>query len=130
MTWLNGHSLAQTLFTCLYLHDVGTLLNPTLSVYCKLLLLSANLLRNLVERSSVAQVQAVVLHRKRRCACYFSLCCFIFFVLLCFVCLLGRGRKEKQKSVPSGFFAPSFRIAYCLFISSLSATSVSWLEAG
>lgn len=34
VSWLEGHSLAQTVFTNLYLHQPHSILNKTLKAYC------------------------------------------------------------------------------------------------
>jgi hypothetical protein len=34
VAWLKGNSVVQTLFTCLYLHDVDAVADPVLRPFC------------------------------------------------------------------------------------------------
>lgn len=34
VSWLEGHSLAQTVYTCLYMHDINAIEDPSLKAFC------------------------------------------------------------------------------------------------
>jgi len=54
VTWLEGHSLAQTVFTNLYMHDpCGSVQDPVLKVFCIGMLKLIDIVRDRVNRASV-----------------------------------------------------------------------------
>ena len=54
VTWLEGHSLAQTVFINLYMHDPsGSVADPTLKAFCIGMLKVVDLVREQVNRASV-----------------------------------------------------------------------------
>ena len=53
VTWLKGNAMAQTLFTCLYLHNTSVLKEECLRVYCLAVLMSSELIRMIVMRADV-----------------------------------------------------------------------------
>ncbi|KAA8497922.1 N-alpha-acetyltransferase 35, NatC auxiliary subunit [Porphyridium purpureum] len=56
MTWLESHTLPQTLFSCLFLYNYETLRqeHPTLYLYCRLVCSNAGLFRELIDHQRVA----------------------------------------------------------------------------
>ncbi|GBG79261.1 hypothetical protein CBR_g29413 [Chara braunii] len=62
-TWHNGHSLAQTVFTCLYLHKPErTVSNPLLHAYCRAVRATCVLLRNWVCRAGIPEEEDFATH--------------------------------------------------------------------
>lgn len=58
--WYGGHSLAQTLFTCLYMHRTTILENRYLEIFCKALIRTAATVRNVVVRADVYEEEDFV----------------------------------------------------------------------
>lgn len=54
--WFTGNTLAQTLLTCLYLHNITLLKNPYLSLYCRLMLKTDEIIRLSVIKADVHDV--------------------------------------------------------------------------
>eukprot|EP00041_Stephanoeca_diplocostata_P010520 m.167050 g.167050 ORF g.167050 m.167050 type:complete len:724 (+) comp18182_c0_seq1:186-2357(+) len=52
-SWLHGHTLAQTVFTCLYLHDPTIVQDDILKPYCIGALKVVDIIRELVQRADV-----------------------------------------------------------------------------
>ncbi|XP_065837234.1 N-alpha-acetyltransferase 35, NatC auxiliary subunit-like [Oscarella lobularis] len=52
-TWLDGQCLAQTVFTCLYLHDVSLIEDPGLKAFCIGIVRIAAYLRDAIFRAAV-----------------------------------------------------------------------------
>ena len=53
MTWLEGHSLAQTVFTNLYLHDPHQIENRTLKAFSICMLKIVDVIRDRINRAGV-----------------------------------------------------------------------------
>ena len=53
VTWLEGHSLAQTMFTNLYLHNPYIIEDRTLKAFSIVMLKTVDLIRDRVNRASV-----------------------------------------------------------------------------
>ena len=47
-SWLDGHSLAQTVFTCLYLHEPAEIKDKSLSAFCNGILKMISIIRKFV----------------------------------------------------------------------------------
>eukprot|EP00698_Gefionella_okellyi_P007243 TRINITY_DN1759_c1_g1_i1.p1 TRINITY_DN1759_c1_g1~~TRINITY_DN1759_c1_g1_i1.p1 ORF type:complete len:472 (-),score=91.50 TRINITY_DN1759_c1_g1_i1:1937-3325(-) len=60
--WLSGTSIAQTIFTCLYLHRLKDIADPILSAFGKTLLKTCEIFRLAVIRSDVHQEEDFVTH--------------------------------------------------------------------
>jgi hypothetical protein len=59
--WLDGHSLAHTLFTCLYLHRPSlTLENTRLYPLLVILLKACSLIRSVILKAEVAEVTKTI----------------------------------------------------------------------
>ena len=52
-TWLEGHTLAQTVFTCLYLHESGSLEDPTLRSFSQAVIKIVENMRDCISRNGV-----------------------------------------------------------------------------
>lgn len=53
ITWLDGHSLIQTVFVCLYTHDTSLIEDPILQAICISVLKLVDVVRNIVGRAKV-----------------------------------------------------------------------------
>lgn len=53
VTWLDGHSLIQTVFICLYTHDTKLIEDPVLKAVCVSILRMVDVVRNIVSRAKV-----------------------------------------------------------------------------
>ena len=53
VTWLDGHSLIQTVFICLYTHDTNLIEDPVLRAICISVLKMVDVVRNIVGRAKV-----------------------------------------------------------------------------
>ena len=53
VTWLDGHSLIQTIFICLYTHDINLIDDPILRAVCISVLKLVDVVRNIVGRAKV-----------------------------------------------------------------------------
>ena len=53
VTWLDGHSLIQTVFVCLYTHDTNLIDDPVLKAVCISVLKLVDVVRNIVGRAKV-----------------------------------------------------------------------------
>lgn len=53
VTWLDGHSLIQTVFICLYTHDTSLIIDPVLRAICISVLKLVDVVRNMVGRAKV-----------------------------------------------------------------------------
>ena len=53
MSFYQGNNLLQTVFTCLYLHDLTRLQNPYLIVYCYLTLKLCSFIRSMVQSTDI-----------------------------------------------------------------------------
>jgi hypothetical protein len=53
VAWLKGNSLLQTVFTCLYLHDVDEVSDPRLGAVCTAVLKAVEHVTEVVNRSDV-----------------------------------------------------------------------------
>lgn len=53
VTWLEGHSLAQTVFTNLYLHNPSLIIDKTVRVFCFIILKTIDLIREFVSKANV-----------------------------------------------------------------------------
>lgn len=49
VSWLEGHSLAQTLFTCLYLHQPYSIEDKSLKTFCLAMYKLTEIIRKFVE---------------------------------------------------------------------------------
>lgn len=50
VSWLEGHSPAQTIFTCLYLHDTAAIKDKFLACYCNGILKLTGIIRKFITR--------------------------------------------------------------------------------
>lgn len=53
ITWLEGHSLAQTVFTCLYVHNPDLIEEPALKAFALGLLKVCDIAREKVNKAAV-----------------------------------------------------------------------------
>ncbi|XP_028411217.1 N-alpha-acetyltransferase 35, NatC auxiliary subunit-like isoform X2 [Dendronephthya gigantea] len=53
VTWLDGHSLIQTVFICLYVHDPYVIEDPCVKAFCVVILRLCEIIRNIINRASV-----------------------------------------------------------------------------
>ncbi len=53
VTWLDGHSLIQSVFVCLYTHDTKMIIDPVLKAVCVSILRMVETVRNIVGRAKV-----------------------------------------------------------------------------
>ncbi|XP_027037069.1 N-alpha-acetyltransferase 35, NatC auxiliary subunit-like, partial [Pocillopora damicornis] len=53
ITWLDGHSLVQTVFTCLYMHNPFIIEDPCLKAFCIAMLKTCDLIKSIVNRAQV-----------------------------------------------------------------------------
>ncbi|XP_063050957.1 N-alpha-acetyltransferase 35, NatC auxiliary subunit isoform X1 [Engraulis encrasicolus] len=53
ITWLEGHSLAQTVFTCLYVHNPEPIQDPPLKAFCLGLLKLCDIARDKINKAAV-----------------------------------------------------------------------------
>lgn len=53
ITWLEGHSLAQTVFTCLYVHNPELIQDPPLKAFCLGLLKLCDIARDKINKAAV-----------------------------------------------------------------------------
>ncbi|KAG5281212.1 hypothetical protein AALO_G00068670 [Alosa alosa] len=53
ITWLEGHSLAQTVFTCLYVHNPEIIQDPPLKAFCLGLLKLCDIARDKINKAAV-----------------------------------------------------------------------------
>eukprot|EP00794_Sanderia_malayensis_P004678 gene4678-5288_t len=53
VTWLDGHSLIQSIFVCLYAHDTKLIEDPVLKAVCVATLRMVEVVRNIVSRAKV-----------------------------------------------------------------------------
>ncbi len=53
VTWLDGHSLIQSVFVCLYTHDTNLIEDPVLKAVCVAILRMVEIVRNIIGRAKV-----------------------------------------------------------------------------
>lgn len=53
VTWLDGHSLVQTVFTCLYMHNPFIIEDPCLKAFCIAMLKTCDTIKTIVNRAQV-----------------------------------------------------------------------------
>ncbi len=53
ITWLEGHSLAQTVFTCLYVHNPDLIQDPALKAFALGILKICDIAREKVNKAAV-----------------------------------------------------------------------------
>lgn len=53
VTWLDGHSLVQTVFTCLYMHNPFIIEDPCLKAFCIAMLKTCDTVKSIVNRAQV-----------------------------------------------------------------------------
>ena len=53
VTWLDGHSLIQTVFICLYVHDPYIIEDPCVKAFCIVILRVCEVIRNIINKASV-----------------------------------------------------------------------------
>jgi len=53
VTWLDGHSLVQTVFTCLYMHNPFIIEDPCLKAFCIAMLKMCDTIKSIVNRAQV-----------------------------------------------------------------------------
>lgn len=65
ITWLEGHSLAQTVFTCLYVHNPDLIEEPALKAFALGILKVCDIAREKVNKAAVFEEVSIF---------YFTLC--------------------------------------------------------
>lgn len=73
ITWLEGHSLAQTVFTCLYVHNPDLIQDPALKAFALGILKICDIAREKVNKAAVFE--------EARDNFYLSHCCLNSVVL-------------------------------------------------
>lgn len=61
ITWLEGHSLAQTVFTCLYVHNPDLIEEPALKAFALGILKVCDIAREKVNKAAVFEEVSIVL---------------------------------------------------------------------